>query len=192
MQKNNRNILFSASDITYYAECQHRTWLDRLNLDSPMDKAIDDDQSKLVQAKGYAHEAKFFDSLQALHKNCIEIDTKQSLEQRIAETKQAIEDGADVIFQGSLRRGNLIGHSDFLLRLDVKGPNGQWLYEVADTKLSRSTKAKFILQLCFYSDLLSDITGQSPPHMYVELGAVTTKHIALVNTLVMASSYQQQ
>lgn len=171
MQKNSGNILFSASDITFYAECQHRTWLDRLNLDSPMGKAIDDEQSKLVQVKGYAHEAEFFAKLKIQHKNCIEIDTKQSLEQRISATKQAIQDGADVIFQGSLRRGNLIGHSDFLLRLDEKGPNGQWLYEVADTKLARSTKAKFILQLCFYSDLLSDITGQLPSHMHVELGS---------------------
>ena len=136
-----------------------------------MEKALDDDQSKLVQAKGYAHEGEFFAKLQTQHKNCVEIDTKLSLEQRIAATKQAIQDGVDVIFQGSLRRGNLIGHSDFLLRLDEKAPNGQWLYEVADTKLARSTKAKFILQLCFYSDLLSDITDQLPQHMHVELGS---------------------
>jgi len=163
-------MLFSASDITYYAECQHRTWLDRLNLDSPMEKAPDDEQSKLLQIKGDIHENDFFIKLQAVHTHYVEIDKKQSLDQRVALTKQAIQDGADVIFQGSLRRGNLIGHSDFLLRLDQKGPNGCWLYEVADTKLARSTKAKFILQLCFYSDLLADITGQLPQHMYVELG----------------------
>ena len=171
LQKINGSIVFSASDITYYAECEHRTWLDRLNLDTPMEKAVDDEQSKLVQAKGYEHEAEFFSRLQVSQDNCVEIDTKQSLELRIAATKLAIQNGADVIFQGSLRRGNLIGHSDFLLRLDAKGPDGQWLYEVADTKLARSTKAKFILQLCFYSDLLSDITGQLPQHMHVELGS---------------------
>ena len=29
---------------------------------------------------------------------------------------------------------------------------GQWLYEVADAELARSTKAKFLLQRCFYSE----------------------------------------
>ncbi|MGZ8982997.1 MAG: TM0106 family RecB-like putative nuclease [Methylotenera sp.] len=170
MQRVNGSILFSASDITYFAECQYRTWLDRLNLDAPMEKAVDDEQSKLVQAKGFAHEAAFFSKLQAQHAHCIEIDTTQPLDNRVTATKQAIQDGAEIIFQGSLRRGNLIGHSDFLLRSDVKSAEGQWLYEVADTKLAKSTKAKFILQLCFYSDLLSDVTGHLPRHMHVELG----------------------
>lgn len=170
MQKINNKIVFSASDITYFAECEHRTWLDRLNLDTPMEKTEDDDQSKLVQTKGFEHEADFFAKLQASH-HCVEIDTSQSLQKRIEATKLAIQEGAEVIFQGTLSRGNLIGHSDFLLRLETKGSDGQWLYEVADTKLSRSTKAKFILQLCFYSDLLSDTTGQLPEHMHVELGS---------------------
>lgn len=169
MQKINNKIVFSASDITYYAECEHRTWLDRLNLDTPMEKAEDDAQSKLVQTKGFEHEATFFAKLQESH-DCVEIDTKQSLEKRIEATRLAIEAGAEVIFQGTLSRGNLIGHSDFLLRLNTKSSTGKWLYEVADTKLAKSTKAKFILQLCFYSDLLSDITGQLPHHMHVELG----------------------
>lgn len=171
LQKVKGSILFSASDITYFAECQHRTWLDRLHLDAPMEKAIDDEQSKLVQAKGFAHEAAFFAKLQAQHAHCVEIDTTQSLDHRVTVTQQAIQDGAEVIFQGSLRRGNLIGHSDFLLRTDVKSEDGLWMYEVADTKLAKSTKAKFILQLCFYSDLLSDVTGHLPRHMHVELGS---------------------
>lgn len=59
LQKINNNIVFSASDLTYFAECEHRTWLDRLNLDEPMEKAEDDEQSKLVQNKGFKHEAEF-------------------------------------------------------------------------------------------------------------------------------------
>ncbi|MEO8418814.1 MAG: TM0106 family RecB-like putative nuclease [Methylophilaceae bacterium] len=170
MQKSDGNMLFSASDLTYFAECVHRTWLDRLHLDSPMEKAKDDEQSKLVQDKGYEHEAEFYSRLQAQHAHCVEINTKLELAKRIAATKQAIEEGAEVIYQATLQRGNLIGHADFLLR-SGQGTDGQWLYEVADTKLARSTKAKFILQLCFYSDLLSDQIGQMPRHMHVELGS---------------------
>ncbi len=171
MQKSDGRILLSASDLTYFSGCTHRTWLDRLNLDAPMERAPDDEQSKLLQTKGLEHEAEFFSRLQKNHVQCVEINTALSLDQRIAATKQAILDGAEVIYQGSLQRDNLIGHSDFLLRVDAKGPDGRWLYEVADTKLARTTKAKFILQLCFYSDLLSDLTGHLPHHMHVELGS---------------------
>lgn len=171
MQKLGGQILFSASDLTYFAECAHRTWLDRLNIDSPMEKAEDDEQSKLVQNKGFEHEAEYFAKLQSQHADCVTIDTSLPLDQRVAATRNAIESGAEVIYQGTLQRGNLLGHADFLLRTNARGLDGQWLYEVADTKLARSTKAKFILQLCFYSDLLSDLTGEMPHHMHVELGS---------------------
>jgi predicted RecB family nuclease len=169
LQKTHQQILFSASDLTHFADCSHRTWLDRLHLDSPMDKAVDDEQAKLVQQKGYQHEAAYFARLQREFE-CIEIDVKLTLAGRAAATRDAIRDGVQVIYQATLERGNLIGHADFLLRGDAQGPDGRWQYEVADTKLAHSSKAKFILQLCFYSDLLSDLTGQLPRQMHVELG----------------------
>ncbi len=39
-----------------------------------------------------------------------------------------------------------------------------------ETKLARSTKARAIIQLCFYSDLLSKIQGVVPDYMHVVLG----------------------
>ena len=169
MQKPAGEIVLSASDLSFFAECAHRTWLDRHHLDHPMEKAEDDEQSKLIQDKGYEHEERFFGSLKAGGASCVEIDPTWSLEMKLEATRAAILDGAEVIYQATLKRGNLMGHADFLVR-SGRGSRGQWLYEVADTKLARSTKAKFLLQLCFYSDLLSDITGELPHHMHVELG----------------------
>jgi uncharacterized protein len=169
MQKPAGEIVLSASDLSYFAECAHRTWLDRHHLDHPMEKADDDDQAKLIQDKGYEHEERYFATLKEKAASCIEIDTDWPLEKKLEATRAAILDGAEVIFQATLKRGNLMGHADFLVR-SGRGSVGQWLYEVADTKLARSTKAKFLLQLCFYSDLLSDITGELPHHMHVELG----------------------
>lgn len=134
-----------------------------------MKKADDDDQAKLIQDKGYEHEERFFATLKEKAASCIEIGTDWPLEKKLEATRAAIRDGAEVIYQATLKRGNLMGHADFLVR-SGRGSRGQWLYEVADTKLARSTKAKFLLQLCFYSDLLSDITGELPHHMHVELG----------------------
>jgi uncharacterized protein len=135
-----------------------------------MEKAKDDAQAKLIQDKGYEHEERFFTTLKEGAGSCVEIDTEWPLERKLEATRAAILDGAEVVYQATLKRGNLMGHADFLMR-SGRGSRGQWLYEVADTKLARSTKAKFLLQLGFYSDLLSDITGELPHHMHVELGS---------------------
>ena len=169
MQKSAEAIVLSASDLSFFAECAHRTWLDRLHLDQPMEKAEDDDQARLIQGKGYAHEERFFATLKEGADSCVEINPDWSLERKLEATRSAILDGAEVIYQATLQRGNLMGHADFLVR-SGRGSQEQWLYEVADTKLARSTKAKFLLQLCFYSDLLSEITGELPHYMHVELG----------------------
>jgi predicted RecB family nuclease len=41
---------------------------------------------------------------------------------------------------------------------------------VVDTKLARSTKSGAVIQLCFYSDLLSRVQAFEPERMYVVLG----------------------
>ena len=43
-------------------------------------------------------------------------------------------------------------------------------YEVVDTKLARTPKAKFAVQLAFHSDLLRDAQGTMPEAMHVKLG----------------------
>ena len=50
---------------------------------------------------------------------------------------------------------------------------GAWSYEALETKLARSTKAGALIQLCFYSDLLSQIQGVQPEWMHVVLGRST-------------------
>ncbi len=169
MQKIAGKILLSASDLANFAECSHRTWLDRKHLDHPMTKAIDDAQMKLVQERGFAHEADHFAQLKAKAGSVCEVDVTLPIVQRAEATRRAILDGTDVIYQGTLCRDDLLGHADFLLKTDTTTAAG-WGYEVVDTKLARSTKTKFLLQLCFYSDLLADITGELPQHMHVVLG----------------------
>ena len=102
MQKSAGEVILSASDLSFFAECAYRTWLDRQHLDHPMEKAGDDDQSKLIQDKGYEHEERFFGSLKAGGASCVEIDPTWSLEMKLEATRAAILDGAEVIYQ-SLR-----------------------------------------------------------------------------------------
>ena len=76
-------------------------------------------------------------------------------------------EGVAVIVQGALKRGNWSGRADILRRVEKPSGLGAWSYEVLDTKLARETKAGAVLQLCLYSDLLENMQGARPEHMYI-------------------------
>ncbi len=79
--------------------------------------------------------------------------------------------GAEVIYQGVLFDGiRWRGYSDFLQRVERPSALGVFSYEVADTKLARRVKPYFLLQLCFYSELVEAIQGVAPEWMHVVLG----------------------
>ena len=59
MQKLDGQILYSASDIVKFLECEHLTTLDIINLATPLPITEDDDQAKLIQTKGGSHELRF-------------------------------------------------------------------------------------------------------------------------------------
>ncbi len=171
MQKNNGEILYSASDIVNCIECEHLTTLDLINLETPLPKTEDSEQAQLIQAKGFAHEADYLALLKGRHPSLIDLsNTGGSTKQKTAATLQAMRDGYEIIFQATLSDGCLIGHADFLRKVARPSEFGDWSYEVLDTKLARSTKTKFIIQLGFYSALVGKAQGIPPLQMHVVLG----------------------
>ena len=171
MQKSGNEILYSASDIVNYIECAHLTTLDLINLETPLPKTEDSEQAQLIQAKGFAHEAGFLEQLKSQHASLIDLSKIGSnTELKVAATLQAMRDGYEIIFQATLRDGCLIGHADFLRKIARPSSLGDWSYEVLDTKLARSTKAKFITQLGFYSALVGKAQSLAPLQMHVILG----------------------
>ena len=171
MQKVKGNTLYSASDLVGFLECEHLTTLDLVNLETPLQKAEDDEQAKLIQKKGFEHEAKYLHDL--LEAGVSVFDAKspgQGIETSVNATRQAMEEGVPIVFQGCLNAGDFVGYVDFLRRVERPSSLGGYSYEVVDTKLARSPKAKFIIQLCFYSDLLSDAQGTLPLDIHVVLG----------------------
>lgn len=171
MQKRQGQLLLSATDLVHYLECEHLTALDLINLETPLPKAPDDEQAVLIQDKGQDHEADYAESLRNAHADFVDISSiSTDLDERCAATRAAMERGAAVIFQAALRDGMWLGYADFLIRVERPSQLGAYSYEVSDTKLARSPKAKFLIQLAFYSDLVSNVQGTDPLSMYVVLG----------------------
>jgi uncharacterized protein len=90
MQRSEDRILCSASDLVGYLECEHLTTLDRVQLDTPLDRAEDDPQAKLIQKKGLEHESGYLAQQRARGLHIVEIDPKLAPEARAEATREAM------------------------------------------------------------------------------------------------------
>jgi predicted RecB family nuclease len=165
------DLVVSASDLNNYTACRH---LLRLNLEyarrereRPGER---DPTAEIVARKGDEHEAAYLASLREEGRQVVEIDQEGPIEDAAEKTLEAMRSGAEVIFQATFLGDGLRGHADFLFRVDRPSELGDWSYEVADTKLARRAKPYFILQLCFYSELLAQAQGAEPELIHVILG----------------------
>ncbi len=177
MQQIDDALVLSASDLNNYLACHHLTELDigraRGEIDIELEAGADAD---LLAKKGDEHEARYLESLRESGKSIVEIPNPvdgslAALRATVEATNEALRAGPDVIYQATFLQNNLRGHADFLFRVDDSPSDlGDFSYEVADTKLARRAKPYFIVQLCFYSELLAAVQGREPESIHVVLG----------------------
>lgn len=164
--------MFSPTSIANFVACQHLTALNWAEAAGEIRRPFFADPGlDLLVKLGLAHEAGYLRQLadeQKLQIARIAIDI--SWKDAAGATVDAMRDGAEVIYQATFLADQWYGRADFLTRVDTPSALGPWSYEVVETKLARSTKARAIIQLCFYSDLLSTIQGSVPDYMHVVLG----------------------
>ncbi|WBY08135.1 TM0106 family RecB-like putative nuclease [Sphingomonas sp. 7/4-4] len=171
MLKHGAQTLFSASDLVNFMGCAHATVLDVRNLATPATFPPEDESAVLLQEKGIEHERAYLERLRREGLTVVEIPGDGTLEVRVEATRRAMEAGHDVIYQGAFLAGRWHGYSDFLLKHPgIPSALGDFVYDVADTKLARSAKPKHVLQLCVYADMLREVQGTTPPSMHVVLG----------------------
>ena len=170
-------LILSPSDLNGFVSCAHLTSLDlgRLHGEIP-DERVRGAEADLLARKGDEHERAYLEQLRAQGKRVAEIpptddNSLESLRGAADRTEEEMRAGAEVIYQGTFFRDGFRGHTDFLFRVD-EGPSalGAWSYEVADTKLARRAKPYFILQLCFYSEMLAGVQRVEPERIHVVLG----------------------
>ena len=184
MQKSSAGTLFSASDLVNFAACTHLTHVDLINLETPLEKAADSEEAVLIQEKGFAHEAAYLELLQKQHGEVVNLQKADvSDSQAYRDTAEALRGGAKVVFQATFLSATWVGHADFLVRVESPSKLRDFSYEIEDTKLARSTSAKFILQLCLYSEMLAEIQGVMPKHIHVVLGDGRKETFVLANYL---------
>jgi predicted RecB family nuclease len=168
--------MFSATDIASFLACPHTATLDRAESRNEVAKPFFNNPAlDLLRLLGLEHEQRYLRELAEKEGLAIaQISVSGNWEDAVAETIRALREGVDAVYQATFLDAPWGGRSDFLVRTDAPSALGAWSYEVVETKLARSTKATALVQLCFYSHLLSRIQGLEPKKMHVVLGGTAS------------------
>ena len=166
--------MFSATEIADFLACHHLTSLERSAATGEIRKPFFTDPGvDALRTLGIRHEQAYLADLRARGLEAVEIPTETGWNDAATRTVEAVRQGAEAVYQATFLNGVWGGRADFLLKINEPSARGDWCYEVVETKLARSTKARAVIQLCFYSDLLAQIQGREPQRMHVVLGGTS-------------------
>ncbi len=128
-----------------------------------------DDELALAARYGDQHELDYLARLRARFPSLVEIVRNDPDGE--TRTLAAMQAGAPVIFQGHLAAAGWHGYPDFLRSCPGENcPCGGRHYTPWDTKLARSAKPHFLIQLCAYADMLEAVRGYRPGEIVFVLG----------------------
>jgi len=168
---------YSPKDLIAWLEGDFAAWCEReaaerrgAGSSGTVPRAADatDDELDLAVRYGMAHEQAHLERLRLSHPDLVEIDPHTP--GAAAATRAAMVDGASVVFQGRLEHEHWMGIADFLHRIETPSTLGAWSYEPWDTKLARSAKPYFLLQLAAYAEQLHALQGLRPERLGFVLG----------------------
>jgi len=132
--------------------------MDRLYLDDPDAVTPDEEteEQRLVASNGDEHERAILSEFQSATLGLVIIPRGDDA---VAATLAAMKARTPVIYQAALVADAFEGFADFL----VKGVSG---YQVWDTKLARSVRPYFAIQLCCYSEMLTAMFDEGMPEKF--------------------------
>ncbi len=172
-------LLYSPRDLVAYLEGDFAAWCERMQLERGRaggagsaelewvtpDEA--DEERALVARMGREHENRYLSVVRARHPELVEIlQSDRSAEHTLA----ALRAGAPVVYQGHFRVDGWQGYPDFLFRRSGDCTFGDYHYVPWDTKLARSAKPYFLIQLCAYAEMLEVIQGVRPAELVFVMG----------------------
>ena len=161
-------IVLSATDLSNFLNCRHRTALELGEAYGKRTRPyFHDPVLEALFARGLEHEHQYVETLEGAGRRIVNLAEIRDRTEAVARTVDAMGAGADAIVQAALEDGNWYGRPDVLLRTDAPSAFGAWAYEVADTKLARETRGGTILQLGLYCEMLARIQGRPPERFYV-------------------------
>ena len=161
MKTHSSKIIYSPSDLVRFVNSPFASWMDRYHLENH-DEVTPDQESedqKLIARTGDQHERAVLEEFKGSKAGLVEISRDDARAAQM-ETISAIGAHTPIIYQAALEDQQFAGFADFLI-LDEMGH-----YQVWDTKLARSPKPQYAIQLCCYSEMYVAMTGKPMPQTF--------------------------
>jgi uncharacterized protein len=146
----------TASKLYNYIQCPHRVWRD---IYGPQEEKQDEENAflQLIWERGILHEKEIIASVGAY-----EDISEGAFDERIDKTTKAMDEGAELIYQGVIKYDDMVGIPDLLKKvsekeyipIDIKSGRGYGDFsEDGEGKL----KKHYAVQLCMYADILKKL-----------------------------------
>lgn len=163
------------SKVSAWLECPHY-----LTLTSRVDEGLMDRPTptfgsfaQLLADKGLVHEQQCLDEYRRRDKRVFEVPPRRERETFAAWVKRIGNPLAmdyDVVYQMPFVHDGIRGIADFVERVTTS--DGHTSFEPVDAKLTRTeAKPGHVLQLCFYAEAISHVTGAAPDQVHIWLGS---------------------
>lgn len=168
-------LVFSPSDLTQFMESPFASWMEHLALTNPDVVTVPDEKDELgevLQGLGNQHELAV---LAAFKEQGLSIADLHHHPEPFKATLEAMQQGREVIYQARLELPPFKGYADFLIKVEGKSCFGDYHYELYDTKLAKSAKPKFLIQLCCYAEMLEALQEKKSDFITVILGNMDHK-----------------
>ncbi|WP_131775173.1 TM0106 family RecB-like putative nuclease [Legionella cincinnatiensis] len=179
MYLESNQIVFSPSDLTQFMDSPFASWMDHLAITNPELLPPADENNELLSVlhdMGNQHESEV---LAAFEARGLTITNLRKRTDSYDATIDAMKNGIDVIYQAHLELLPFRGYADFLIKVQGKSIFGDYCYEVWDTKLAKSVKSYFLMQLCCYAEMLQKMQQARAEHITIILGNKEQKRFRL-------------
>jgi len=130
MRASGNKLILSATDLSNFLSCRHRTALELSEAYGKRQRPHwDDPLLDVLFKRGLEHEKAYVESLQGDGQRIVDLSDLRDRDSLGAETLGAMCSGADVIVQTALRDGHWYGRPDLLRRVERPSALGSWSYE---------------------------------------------------------------
>ncbi|HEX2218662.1 MAG TPA: TM0106 family RecB-like putative nuclease [Gemmatimonadales bacterium] len=174
------SLRYSPRDLVAYLEGDFAAWCERMIAERARAGGAGsaelawvtpdegDEEAALAARKGTEHELRYLQRVREREPEIVQLAWDDPAGPDL--TRAAMDAGARVIYQAHLVADGWQGFPDFLFRCADGCACGSWHYTPWDTKLARSAKPHFLVQLCAYADLIEAMRGFRPGEIVFVLG----------------------
>lgn len=166
-------ITFSPSDLVQFFESEFSSYMDHFekmaSKEALKELGVHRDPSdplyELIKDLGNKHEKNIINKMEKFQ-FIFRVETETHIK-ALQKTDQAMRAGEEKIYQAAIKKEEIFGYVDLLVKQEGPSIFGNHYYIPYDFKIAKHPKPTALIQLCCYCDILHSLQGVLPPKFVV-------------------------